>query len=91
MTGFGVDPALLDAVAARLDAAGAATVEGVGEPAVPDAGEVSGEVGALMAHLVAQAAELAGGLTVAGEGVAASSAGYRTQDAAVAAALGEAG
>lgn len=91
MTGFGVDPVQLDAVAARLDAAGAAAVEGVGEPVVPDAGEVSGEVGTLMAHLVAQAAELAGGLTAAGHGVAASSAEYRTQDAAVTAALGEAG
>lgn len=89
MSDFTVDPAALDAVAQRLQQAGAIDI-GAAAPA-PDAGEVSADVGAVLAHLVRSLGELAAGVTAAGDAVAAGAADYRAEDQAVARSLTEGG
>ncbi len=85
MSGFDVDPELLDAVARRLQRAGEIDLGGAA-PA-PEAGEVSGDVGAVLAHLLRGLGELAAGVTAAGDTVAGNAADYRAEDAAVGEAL----
>lgn len=79
MSDFAVHPELLDAVARRLQQAGAIDVS----PAAPapDAGAVSADVGAVLSHLLQSMGELAAGTTAAGDAVAAGAAEYRTEDA----------
>lgn len=79
MSDFTVQPDLLDAVARRLQQAGAIDI-GAAAPA-PDAGEVSADIGAVLAHLLQSMGELAAGTTAAGDAVAAGAAEYRTEDA----------
>lgn len=79
MTEFTVDPAALDQVARRLRDAG---VVDIGAVAAPDAGEVSGDVGAVLGHLLQSLGELVAGVTAAGDAVAAGAADYRAGDEA---------
>lgn len=72
MTGFAFDPVALSGLADRLRNSGQVVAGLAGTlPPVSDAGEVSAEIAALLGHLIAGTAELAGGVTAAGDAIAA--------------------
>jgi hypothetical protein len=82
--GYEVDPVVLTEVATILrDVGEALDTAGREAPGVPDAGPVSGDMGALMAHLAAAAGELVVGAGAAGDQVAKGGRTYaETEDSA---------
>jgi hypothetical protein len=84
--GTNADLAALDSIAGRLSAS-ADGLDAVGStsPGVPDAGEVSGLMGAALAHLTESAGNLVVGLKGASEQVSRARQGYATTDQATAA------
>jgi hypothetical protein len=78
---FDVDPALLGGIAGRLRRAGdELDALGGSMPDTPDAGEVSGALGAVLAHLAAGAGNLVVGLREVGDRVTSSRDGYVDAD-----------
>ncbi|RZU51600.1 hypothetical protein EV385_3431 [Krasilnikovia cinnamomea] len=83
--GTDVDLAALDALAARLRTSGDnLDTVGNGAPGIPDAGELSGAMGELIAHLSEGAGNLVVGLKEAADRVELSRRGYAERDAGVA-------
>jgi hypothetical protein len=80
-----VDLAVLDSVTSRLRSCGDA-LDSVGSsaPGVPDAGEVAGVMGEVVAHLTENAGNLVVGLKEAADRVQAAGRAYSTQDASAA-------
>jgi hypothetical protein len=82
------DLGTLDAMASRLDqAADALDAVGGRAPGLPDAGEVSGLIGAAIAHLTESAGNLVLGMKGAGEAVVQARRDYAARDQAAAASL----
>jgi hypothetical protein len=83
--GTQADLPAMDSVAARLSRSGdALDATGSTAPGVPDAGEVAGMMGAVIAHLTGCAGDMVIGLKGAGEEVAKARQAYATQDNAAA-------
>lgn len=82
---FVTDPEEMGLAGMRLrDAGRVVDATGTRAPATPQAGVVTGEMTAVLEHLVGSAGELAVGVTAAGEAVLRASSGYLTQDEAAA-------
>jgi hypothetical protein len=75
--GYVVDPAVLEQLSSSLRTAGG-TLDGVGKgmPGAPDAGELSGDMGDLIARLVESTGELVVGMGGAGDDIAAARTTY---------------
>lgn len=75
--GFGTDPDAMQGFASTLRTA-ATHLAALGEapPAMPDAGEVSGDMANVISHLMNGGAELITGVTAAGDAVAAGGGDY---------------
>jgi hypothetical protein len=83
--GTDVDLAVLDTLAARLRNAGRTLdAAGAGAPGVPDAGDVSGLMGEVIARLAESAGNLVVGLAEAADRLEQTRRGYAEQDAAAA-------
>ena len=78
---FLVDPGVIDGLASGLRS-GSAGLERLGGsvPAVPDAGEVSGQMAGLMSKLVDAAGEFSTGMAAAGDAVAEGAQSYANDD-----------
>ncbi|WP_199433562.1 hypothetical protein [Qaidamihabitans albus] len=84
MNGYRVDPGLLEGLAGTLRNAGNSLLDAGGPPPPPDAGELSGQMGELMAAFVDGAAELVTGAVAAGDAVAAGGTSYADNEVAAA-------
>ncbi len=83
------DPHALQAIAGRLRQAGETLdAAGRGAPPTPDAGDVTPDLAALLAHLTGGAGNLVVGLKEAGDRVDQARAAYQSSDAAAAQSLG---
>ena len=79
---------VLDAIAGRLSrSADGLDAAGAGAPGVPDAGEVSAVMGAVIAHLAESAGTMVVGMKAAGDQVTASRQDYARRDEAAARSL----
>jgi len=87
--GTDAEPAVLDSIARRLSQSGDA-LDGLGTsaPGVPDAGDVSGMMGGVIAHLAEAAGNMVVGLKTAGDEVAKSRQEYAGKDQAAAQSFG---
>jgi hypothetical protein len=84
--GTEADLPVLDALAARLRRAGESLdAVGNGAPGVPDAGDVTGLMGAVVAHLSESAGNVVVGLAEAADRIEQTRRGYADRDAGAAA------
>ncbi|GAA2781724.1 hypothetical protein [Saccharopolyspora taberi] len=83
MSGFEVDPGVLDGISSRLQNA-SADVDALGKavPGPPDAGDGGPAVTGILAHLVENASALVLGLAGAGDDITETNKTYQAQDAA---------
>lgn len=88
MASTDVDLDVLTALAARLDTSGAdLDAAGTAAPGVPDAGDFTEVLGAVVAYLSEEAGNVVVGLKEAAERLEQTRSGYATQDASAAADL----
>ncbi|MGA6165682.1 hypothetical protein [Amycolatopsis magusensis] len=88
MSGYEVDPGVLDGIASTLrDASSDVDSLGASAPGTPDAGDGTPAITGILARLVDNAGQLVIGAAAAGDAVAQGNAGYDSNEAAAGADL----